>query len=237
MATGSGHGVVTVATPSADSDSDLVTGSLTANLVCTELRVEAVKIAAGESLTLERGDERIVVPLLQDGAPGAAPRQIGRAPPGAPMTIEASAELVVLVVRTRGTDHDADVRWLSLTSVEFSTPSTSQIATAHLTEPLGCDGLKVNARRLVPGQAVPLHTEGRQEELFVPLDDGSMRIGDRTVETPPGTIVRVAPDTPRSARNDGSTSAVWLMFGAPPTGGSTDWDPGATVIESSGVGS
>lgn len=58
-----------------------------------------------------------------------------------------------------------------------------------------------------------------------------MRIADTTDETPPGTVVRVAPTVPRSALNNGETDAVWVMFGAPPTGGPDEWDPGAEILE------
>jgi hypothetical protein len=70
--------------------------------------------------------------------------------------------------------------------------------------------------------------------IFVPLaDGGSMRLGHETVETPRGTVVRVAPPIPRSARHDGPDTATWLMFGAPPSGGPTDWAPGATILQGS----
>jgi len=39
--------------------------------------------------------------------------------------------------------------------------------------------------------------------------------------------------SPRSARHDGPDTATWLMFGAPPSGGPTDWAPGATILQGS----
>lgn len=228
MASGTGHAVASVT----EAGADVEQGSLTAALGCTDLRVAAVRLPAGESLRLPPGDERVIVPLATTPAPGATQRRIGRAPPSEPVTVDADTDLAVLVLFAPADRGDGAVRWLDLAAAEYAVPSTSDIATAHLTGPLGCTGLKANARRLEPGQAVPLHTEGTQEELFVPLDEGgSMQLGNETVATPPGSIVRVAPDTPRSARDDGPAATVWLMFGAPPTGGPTDWDPGATVLE------
>jgi hypothetical protein len=103
---------------------------------------------------------------------------------------------------------------------------------APLTDTLGCTGLKANARVLGPDQAVPYHTEGSQEELFVPIaGPGAVRVAGETVPATPGTVVRVAPATPRSALTDGDARSRWVMFGAPPTGGPEEWDPGAVILE------
>lgn len=92
--------------------------------------------------------------------------------------------------------------------------------------------MKVNARLLEPGDVVPYHTEGDQEELFVPVSGpAAMRIADTTYETPPGTVTRVAPTVPRSALNNGDSDALWVMVGAPPTGGPDEWDPGAEILD------
>lgn len=92
--------------------------------------------------------------------------------------------------------------------------------------------MKANVRRLDPGQAVPYHTEGSQEELFVPLDGaGRLLVAGETHEVEPGSVGRVAPDVPRSAVNSGSLAVHWLMVGAPPTGGPDEWDPGAEILE------
>ncbi|MFB6353219.1 MAG: cupin domain-containing protein [Halobacteriales archaeon] len=126
-------------------------------------------------------------------------------------------------------------RWptaVDLDDAAFVVPETSDVATAFPTDPLGCAGMKANARRLAPGQAVPAHTEGDQEELFVPVrGPASIRIAGERFDTPPGTVARVAPEVPRSAVNPAGTDAVWVMVGAPPTGGPRDWDPGAEVVE------
>lgn len=85
---------------------------------------------------------------------------------------------------------------------------------------------------LGPDQAVPYHTEGSQEELFVPIaGPGAVRVAGETVTATPGTVVRVAPATPRSALTDGDARSRWVMFGAPPTGGPEEWDPGAVILE------
>lgn len=225
MPSGPAHAVVSAP---AEAGADLDRGSLTAVLGCAELRVHAVRLPAGGSLTLPPEDERVVVPL----APADAVRRIGRAPPGEPWTIDADADVTLLVLFAPADRGSEKPRWLDLEAIEYAAPSTSAVATAHLTAELDCTGLKANARVLEPGQSVPLHTEGTQEELFVPLDEGGLvKLGDETVATPPGSVVRVAPDVPRSARNVGHAETEWLMFGAPPTGGPTDWDPGATLVD------
>lgn len=100
------------------------------------------------------------------------------------------------------------------------------------TDELGCSDTKVDARLLGPGEYVPYHTEGEQEELFVPVrGPAAMRVDDGSFETPVGTITRVAPPVPRSAVNDGDHEACWVMIGAPPTGGPSEWDPGAEILE------
>jgi quercetin dioxygenase-like cupin family protein len=114
----------------------------------------------------------------------------------------------------------------------FTEPDTSDIETARLTATLGCRGVKLNARRLRPGQRVPYHTEGDQEELFVPVrGPATMEIDGERIETPVGTVTRVAPPVPRSAVNGGERDATWVMIGAPPTGGPDEWDPGAEILE------
>ncbi len=117
-------------------------------------------------------------------------------------------------------------------AVAFAVPSTSDVAIARLTAPLSCTGMKVNLRRLEPGQSVPYHTEGEQEELFVPLDGpGAVRLAGDTRRVPLAGIVRVAPPTPRGVVNDGPEDRIWFMVGAPPTGGPDEWDPGAVILD------
>lgn len=241
MAEGAGYGIVSLPTEAGAHPRGAVSSaSLTSRLGCTEVRVQSHRLPGGGSVELAAGRERIVVPL--DSAAGAglggtiavpAPG-VGRVPADRDCRLEATRDAHLLVVSTPATAGATEPRSVALADATFGVPSTSAVATAHLTDTLGCAGLKLNARRLAPGQAVPLHTEGSQAEVFVPLaDGGSMRLGDETVETPRGTVVRVAPSIPRSARHDGPDTATWLMFGAPPTGGPTDWDPGATILQGS----
>ena len=241
MACETGYGVASVPGVNGPARPDTVESvALSDRLGCTNTCVDAHLIPAGESLSSSPGRERLVVPLglADSGALGGtlslSARAVGRGPADRPCTIEADTDTVVLAISTSTDGGAAEPATVDLAAAEYRVPSTSDVATAHLTAALGCAGLKVNARRLGPGQAVPLHTEGTQEEVFVPLDDGgSMRVDDETLHTPRGTVVRVAPATPRSAQTHGDAATVWLMVGAPPTGGPTDWDPGATILEDS----
>lgn len=117
-------------------------------------------------------------------------------------------------------------------ALSFELPTTSDVPIARLTAELGCQGMKVNYRRLSPGLAVPYHTEGSQEELFVPLDGpGTLRVADENYVLPAGSVARVAPETPRAAANEGDDDRTWFMVGAPPTGAPDEWDPGAEILE------
>ncbi len=239
MGTDVGYGLATVGPADAGPDqSSNDTISLTPTLGCTEIGVDAAHILDGASFDLPAGRERVFIPLGGPESTGIGgtlsvpARGLGRVPPDHPVTLTADTGTTLLVLHTSASGGATDPRTVDLAAAEYTVPDTSAVATAHLTAPLGCGGLKVNARRLDPGQAVPLHTEGTQEELFVPLDTGgTMRIDDETVSTPRGTVVRVAPSTPRRARNDTATATEWVMVGAPPTGGPTDWDPGATIVD------
>lgn len=238
MSDGTGYGIATVPTVGVDEGSGGGFTSLTDRLGCTEMAIDVYRLADRGAVDLAPERERIVVPLGDgrvtfDGRFGFPSVGIGRVPPGRPCTIVADGRATVLVVSVATAAGDGgEPTILDVDAVEFVVPSTSDVETAFLTSALGCTGLKANVRRLDPGQVVPYHTEGTQEEVFVPLDDdATMRIDDEWIDTPRGTVVRVAPETPRSAVNDGEAPARWLMFGAPPTGGPTDWDPGATVVE------
>lgn len=238
MAEDAGYGVESVPVGCGEAPLDAgASTSLTEALGCTEVGVAAHAIPAGGSVELTPDRERLVVPLGRadasalGGTLSLPARGVGRVPADRTCRIEAETGSVVLVVTTTATGGATEPRSTSLAEADYAAPSTSDVATAHLTAPLGCAGLKANARRLEPGQAVPLHTEGTQEEVFVPLDDGgTMRVGEDTIDTPRGTVVRVSPPVPRSAQHDGRSPATWVMFGAPPTGGPTDWDPGASIV-------
>lgn len=238
MATSAGFGLASLDAEDGAAASSDVLVSLTEELGCTELRVDGYRLTERNATDLRPGRERVVVPLdgagpvLLDGRYEIPTGGIGRLAPDRPCTLGAAGDVDALVVSATADADATEPRILDVETAEYVMPSTSDVVTAHLTVPLGCTGMKVNARVLEPGQAVPPHTEGRQEELFVPLDESaSMRVGDDRLSTPTGTVVRVAPDTVRSACNGGSTDARWLMFGAPPTGGPSEWDPGAAIVE------
>jgi quercetin dioxygenase-like cupin family protein len=169
-----------------------------------------------------------------DDAVDLSPRGVACVPAGTAARVGASAPAAVLVVAVPADpapDPAATPRTVDLDACEFAPPATSDVDTARLTARLGCAGTKVNARRLDPGGSVPYHTEGDQEELFVPLSGSTaMRIDGETIPAPPGTVTRVAPPVPRSAVDEGDGS-LWVMVGAPPTGGPTEWDPGAEILE------
>jgi uncharacterized cupin superfamily protein len=87
-----------------------------------------------------------------------------------------------------------------------------------LTEALGCSEMRVNGVTLRPGEATAPHAHERQEEVYVALDGGTVRIDGTDHDVPPGGLVRVAPGRSRSVRNTGDDREAWLMFGAPPVG-------------------
>ena len=237
-----GYGVVSLDAsqwePAPDSPA-VSTTELTASLGCQHLWVTAYSLPGRTSVALPADREQICVPLggtaplaLGDET-AVSPDGVGRVPAGVAASLGSDEGTTVIVVAAPGAPTPGvPCSAVSLADRAFPEPSTSTIGTARLTAVLGCRGLKVNARLLEPGDVVPYHTEGDQEELFVPVSGpASMRIADATVETPPGTVARVAPEVPRSACNHGETDSYWVMFGAPPTGGPDDWDPGAEVLE------
>ncbi|MEF8842922.1 MAG: cupin domain-containing protein [Haloarculaceae archaeon] len=84
---------------------------------------------------------------------------------------------------------------------------------------LGCTEMRVNAVTLDPGRATAPHAHERQEEVYVALDGGHVRVGDMVHEVSPGGVVRVGPEPVRSVRNETEDEVqTWLMFGAPPVG-------------------
>lgn len=213
--------------------------SPTGPLGATEVAVDAYRAQPGGRFDPPAALETLLVPLRAAGplairgATTLPPTGVARVPAGVEASVRSEAGATVLVVGAPADPAPDDgVMVFDLDDAGFVVPETSDVATAFLTGPLGCAAMKVNARRLDPGQAVPYHTEGDQEEVFVPVrGPASMRIAGEAHETPVGTVVRVAPDVPRSAVNDGDAPARWVMVGAPPTGGPTGWDPGAEVVE------
>lgn len=100
----------------------------------------------------------------------------------------------------------------------------SGIAHRKLTEALGCAEMRVNTVTLKPGQATAPHAHERQEEVYVALDGGHVRIGESVHDVSPGGVVRIGPDSVRSVRNEtDDESQTWLLFGAPPVGTVADF--------------
>lgn len=88
-----------------------------------------------------------------------------------------------------------------------------------LTTLLGCTELRVNSVTLDPGESTAPHTHQRQEEVYVALDGGHVRIEGTSHEVPLGGVVRIGPDAVRSVQNESAADVqTWLMFGAPPLG-------------------
>jgi uncharacterized cupin superfamily protein len=158
---------------------------------------------------------------------------VARLPAGAGGTIRAEGETLVLVVgASTPTSTRTDPIVADTAELEFTKPTISDILTARLTSRLGCRGIKANLRRLHPGGAVPYHTEGKQEELFTPLDSsGSIRVAGRIRSLNPGDVARVGPSIPRGVVNEADSECTWLMIGAPPTGAPDGWGPGAEVAD------
>ena len=212
--------------------------TLTATLGCTHTTVESMQVTPQDPLDLDPVDDQLVVPIeaaesLQlDDAVTIPSSGVGFVPAGVSARLDSVVATTVVVVGAASESVGAGPAVVDLSDHPFPEPSTSDVGTAHLTDPLGCTGMKVNARILHPAQHVPYHTEGTQEELFVPVQGpASMLIAGEAIDTPVGTVTRVAPAVPRSALNPGETDAIWVMVGAPPTGGPDDWDPGATILE------
>lgn len=93
-----------------------------------------------------------------------------------------------------------------------------------LTGELGCQEMRVNTVTLEPGEATAPHSHERQEEVYVALDGGQVRIDGTDHDVSPGSVVRVGPDPTRSVRNEtDDESQTWVMFGAPPVGTVDDY--------------
>jgi mannose-6-phosphate isomerase-like protein (cupin superfamily) len=86
----------------------------------------------------------------------------------------------------------------------------------RLTSALGCEQLAVTLIRVPPHSDFEQgtgHTHGEIEELYlVTRGTLTMRLGDDVHEVRAGSVVRVAPSTPRSHRNLGDEPVeVWAM--------------------------
>lgn len=224
-----------------DRDGPAVRGSarLTDILGCTHTEVMAHRVSREDPAGIGRDGERLCLPIGGSGGPETDPplrfpdHGVARFPSGTGAELGGvdPVDWLVIGAPAEPTENGRPTV-IDLEDLDYVEPSTSSIRTARLTEPLGCVEMKVNARLLGPGDRVPYHTEGRQEELFVPVigDDTRMLIDGETVSLPVGSMARVAPRTPRAAINAGDDDSIWVMVGAPPTGGPDEWDPGAEVL-------
>lgn len=212
---------------------------LTERLGCSHTSVRAYRTRSGTAVPLEQWEERLVVPidgsgtLVVDGTHYHEEQSIAVVQAGVPAELLSDSTTVWLVVSAPA-EPTSDVKSTSIDvkGLEFDDPETSPIPTARVTDALDCCGMKVNVRRLEQGKAVPYHTEGSQEEIYVPYDGpGELRVGGMTRPVKQGTVCRFAPDIPRSAVNPTDQSVRWLMVGAPPTGDADEWDPGAKLHE------
>lgn len=217
---------------------DVAWASLTEPLGATETEVDAVRFGRDAAVELAAEPEQLLVPLEGSIAVGAASPVVARpglaaVPAGVVGALRADGPATALVVSAPAeAEPAAAVTAVDLRSASFEVPETSDVATAFLTAPLGLRGMKANARRLEPDQVVPYHTEGEQEELFVPVEGpASLLVDDESHAMSVGSVARVAPPVPRSAVNDGTDDALWVMVGAPPTGDPAGWDPGAVILE------
>ena len=213
--------------------------SFTSRLGCTDTYVDCYRFRADERITLSTAREALCVPLETAGELHTRERYripasgIARLPAGVAGSIGGKTDTSWIVVSAQAeTSSPGDPVVLDTETLEFEEPTTSDILTARLTARLACRGMKVNVRLLQPGDVVPYHTEGSQEELFVPLtDEGVLRVAGTTHSLQPGDVARVAPNQPRAAANETDRECRWLMIGAPPTGGPHEWDPGAEILE------
>lgn len=211
---------------------------ITDTLGCRETQVDVYRVGS-DGVALSTDQERLCVPVDGPGTVVVDDRHavpspgFAAVPAGRECRIESETPTSWVVIRAPGDPgEDREPVVIDPGEQAYEVPSTSDIPTAFMTETLGVTGMKVNLRRLAPGQAIPYHTEGRQEELFVPISGpGRMRLARRVHDVPLGSVTRVAPDTPRAAVNSGESDLIWLMVGAPPTGEVDWWDPGATLLD------
>jgi quercetin dioxygenase-like cupin family protein len=105
----------------------------------------------------------------------------------------------------------------------------SGLSHRKLTDPLGCTEMRVNTVTLRPGEATAPHSHERQEEVYVALDGGHVRIDGEVHEVSRGGVVRVGPDPVRSVHNESDDETqAWVLFGAPPVGTVDDFGEYAT---------
>lgn len=109
---------------------------------------------------------------------------------------------------------------------EFDTCETE---VRKLTEPLGCEEMRVNQVIVDPGEDVTPHAHEGQEEVYVAQTGGQIAVEGEVHDVPAGGVVRVHADTIRNLVNRTETETHrWIAVGAPPVG--TVEDYGAYVV-------
>lgn len=217
--------------------------SLTERLGCKDTTVEAYHINPNEDISLPTSPEILGIPLdvssqvTVDATYSVSQYGIMYVPAGMTSKVTNDAENTWLVVTTE-TNSTPEVvpKVITADDVEFveaeSENKSSAPKISRLTARLNSQGMKVNFWRLEPGENISYHQEGTQEELYIPLDgSGTMRIDGSEYRLEPGSVARISPEISRSPVNDDDETRLWLMIGAPPTGGPYEWDPGAKIVE------
>ena len=103
----------------------------------------------------------------------------------------------------------------TLPTEQFNTCDTE---VRKLTDPLGCEKVRVNQVVVEPDSVTTPHTHDGQEEVFVATTSGQISIDGDVHNVPEGGVVRVHPDTVRNLCNYTDETHIWLAFGAPPVG-------------------
>ena len=119
---------------------------------------------------------------------------------------------------------DDDFAVVDLIDIESVPFPESGLLHRKLTESLGCTDMRVNAVSLDPGQETTAHSHERQEEVYVALDGGHVRVNETVHSVEPAGVVRIGPEAVRSVLNRSSgDTQTWIMFGAPTAGTIEDY--------------
>lgn len=94
---------------------------------------------------------------------------------------------------------------------------TVDIQHRKYTEALGCTDTRANYVTLEPGDELTPHAHERQEEVFIPLTGGQIKIEETVHDVPQGGVVRVGPEPIRGLLNE-NEHHTWIMIGAPAVG-------------------
>ncbi|MFY4813532.1 hypothetical protein [Haloarcula argentinensis] len=107
--------------------------------------------------------------------------------------------------------------------VQPATVPTEQFNTCDtevrkLTDPLGCEEMRVNQVVVEPDSVTTPHTHDGQEEVFVTTTGGQIAIEGDVREISECGVVRVHPNAVRNLCNHTDETHIWLAFGTPPVG-------------------